>query len=360
MKLLILTITFLATSLVSLLAQDASKRAEQEVLDAFVNSLESQETDARQRAAKALDSAKAQTASATIQLAEGVKALYPSLGAAMAKTSEGDGHEGLRELYKLAHSKDKFLAAEANYVMARTLSSQQRYEEALPFLEPLRQHLQAHTMRHGDVLYYLGMAQANSLEKEAAIQTLSMFLEDYPAASERLKISAQATLDGILGVDDGSIDDIADHMDFSHRRLSVDDPGEKTQEVQGKIVAMLDDIIKAAEEQQQQQQQQQQQGSGAGAQGQQQKGQQPGKGEGQNPGGNGQAQNGPKKVRRIDGAAKSAWDDLRKRQRENDALSGLKSKYPPRYQELVEQYFSDLQQGGDEGADEAFSETPQP
>jgi hypothetical protein len=65
-------------------------------------------------------------------------------------------------------------------------------------------------------------------------------------------------------------------------------------------------------------------------------------------------------VRRIDGAAKSAWDDLRKRQRENDALSGLKSKYPPRYQELVEQYFSDLQQGGDEGADEAFSETPQP
>ena len=48
-------------------------------------------------------------------------------------------------------------------------------------------------------------------------------------------------------------------------------------------------------------------------------------------------------VRRIRGAAASAWDDLRERDRGTDALSAMKSKYPARYKELVEQYYRDLQ-----------------
>ena len=189
------------------------------------------------------------------------------------------------------------------------------------------------------------MAKSNSLEKEAGIALLARFLEEYPDASDRLRLSAQATLDGITGVLDGSVDDIADHMDFSHRRLGFEDSGQETQGVQQEIVAMLDKIIEQAEEQQQQQQQQ---GSGQGQGQGQQPGQQPGQGQGQQPGGNASAQDDPKKVRDLRGAAKSAWDDLRKRDREADALSGLKSKYPPRYRELVEQYFKNLQEGEDE------------
>ncbi len=299
----------------------------------------------KQAATDAIAGAKENDVPLTTTMALAMQSLYPELGKAAAKASEGEGHEGLRDLYKLTRSKDRFFAAEANYVLGRTLFSQQRYEESLPYLKSLSDELANDTIRDGDILYYRGVAKSNSLEKEAGIALLARFLEEYPDASDRLRLSAQATLDGITGVLDGSVDDIADHMDFSHRRLGFEDSGQETQGVQQEIVAMLDKIIEQAEEQQQQQQQQ---GSGQGQGQGQQPGQQPGQGQGQQPGGNASAQDDPKKVRDLRGAAKSAWDDLRKRDREADALSGLKSKYPPRYRELVEQYFKNLQEGEDE------------
>ena len=307
----------------------------------------------KEAAMKAIAEAQEKDADAPLAaaMASGLQALYPELGEAIAKANEGKGHGGLRALYKLSRSKDRFLAAEAAYVMARTLFSQQRYEECLPFLVRLRNDLVKETLRDGDILYYQGVAMANGLKKEEAIALLARYLEDYPDASDRLRLSAQATLDGIIGVLDGSVEDIADHMDFSHRRLSFEDSGENTKKVQKKIVAMLDEIIAKAEEQQQQQQQQQGAAGGEGSQGQQQ---QAAGGQGQNASGNPSAQKDPLSIRNLRGAAKSAWDDLRKRAREAEALSGLKSKYPPRYRELVEQYFRDLQRGEQgEGGDAA-------
>ena len=62
-------------------------------------------------------------------------------------------------------------------------------------------------------------------------------------------------------------------------------------------------------------------------------------------GGNASAQNAPRVVRRIRGAAESAWDDLRKRDRGTEALGSLKSKYPARYRMLVDQYYRSVQRG---------------
>ena len=72
-----------------------------------------------------------------------------------------------------------------------------------------------------------------------------------------------------------------------------------------------------------------------------------GQGNGQNNSqhGNPSAQNPPRVVRRVRGAAESAWDDLRKRDRGADALGALKSKYPARYKMLVEQYYRSVQGG---------------
>ena len=330
--------------------QDDEDAVFQRFVDSFMNN-EAISAERKQAATTAISEAKKQDSLLTVSMALAMQALYPELGEAAAKASEGDGHKGLQQLYKLTRSKDRFFAAEANYVLGRTLFSQQRYEECLPYLESLSGEFVDHTIRDGDILYYQGVAKANSLEKEAGIALLAQFLEDYPDASDRLRLSAQATLDGITGVLDGSVEDIAEHMDYSHRRLGFEDSGEQTQGVQKEIVAMLDKIIEQAE-QQQQQQQQQQQGQGQGQGQQQQPGQQQGQGQGQQPGGNASAQNDPKKVRDLRGAAKSAWDDLRKRDRETDALSGLKSKYPPRYRELVEQYFKDLQEGEDGGEED--------
>ena len=54
-------------------------------------------------------------------------------------------------------------------------------------------------------------------------------------------------------------------------------------------------------------------------------------------------------VRRIRGAAESAWDDMRKRDRGTDALSGTKLKYPARYRLLVDQYYRSVQEGQETG-----------
>ena len=54
-------------------------------------------------------------------------------------------------------------------------------------------------------------------------------------------------------------------------------------------------------------------------------------------------------MRRIRGAAESAWDDLRKRDRGTDALGGTKLKYPARYRLLVDQYYRSVQEGEDAG-----------
>ena len=74
-----------------------------------------------------------------------------------------------------------------------------------------------------------------------------------------------------------------------------------------------------------------------------------GNGAGQTQGGNASAQQAPRVVRRIQGAAESAWDDLRKRDRGTDAMSGLKLKYPARYRMLVDQYYRSVQDGNAEG-----------
>lgn len=336
----------------------AQEKDSAEVFVQFLAVLKANEeisVDRKEAAMAAIAEAQEKDSSLNVSMALGMQALYPDLEQALNEAAEGDGRQGLQKLYKLCRHKDRFLSAEANYVMSRTLFSQQRYEECLPFLERLRGDLADKTIRDGDILYYQGAAMANSLEKEEAIALLAQYLEEYPDAPDRLRLSAQATLDGISGVLDGSVEDIADHMDFSHRRLSFEDSGEDTRVVQSEIVAMLDKIIKDAEEQQQQQQQQQ---SGAG-QGQGQGKPQPGSGEGQTAGGNASAQNDPKSVRNLRGAAKSAWDDLRKRERETDALSGLKSKYPPRYRDLVEQYSKDLQKGED-GKEEVAPDKTEP
>ena len=58
--------------------------------------------------------------------------------------------------------------------------------------------------------------------------------------------------------------------------------------------------------------------------------------------GNANPQAGPRAVARVRGAARSAWDDLRKRERGAEALAGKDGRYPPRYRKLLEQYYEHL------------------
>ncbi len=275
----------------------------------------------------------------TQKVSLGLQRLYPELKAAL------DGRDSV-SLAELSKSEDPWLAAEASWHIARALVTDERYEEAQPLLHEIGQKWETESPRAGQALFYQGLCESELLFRDQAQDTLYKFVDGYPEESPRLLEKARTMIDDLERREPGSIGDVADHMETSERKLNLEDSGEQTQGVQEKIIAMLDTLIEQAEEQEKQQQQQQGQGSGSGQQ-QKQAGA-PGNAEGQNQGANGSPQQAPKVVRRVRGATKSAWDDLRDKKREAEALSAIKSKYPPRYQRLIEQYFRDLQETGED------------
>jgi len=279
--------------------------------------------------------------SATQKISQGLQALYPELKAALDARDDA-------KLAELAASGDPWLAAESSWHIARAHVTAERYEAAQPLMREIGLKWMANSPRAGQALFYQGLCESELLFRDQAQDTLYKFVEDHPEESPRLLEKARTLIDALEAREPGSIGDVADHMGTSERKLNLEDSGEPTQQVQEKIVAMLDTLIEQAEEQEKQQQQQQQgQGQGSGS-GQQQQAGSPGNGEGPMQGANSSPQQAPKVVRRVRGATKSAWDDLRDKKREAEALSAIKAKYPPRYQRLIEQYFRDLQESGDD------------
>ena len=273
-----------------------------------------------------------------------LRELYPEFAEALRMAGD-DPEEGIKSLEEIAKNKDPFLAAEGTYYLSRVLVSEGRFEKALPLLENLRNERRQHSLRAGESLYYQGVCYSNMLQRTAASDALNEFIDEYPEASPRLIGAAKDLIASLERVHRGSIDDVAGHMEFSRRKLDLTDVGESTQMAQSKIVEMLDALIEMAEEQEKppppdpnsSESQSQAQGGNQSNK--------PGNGNNNSKQGNPNAQEPPRVVRRVRGAAESAWDDLRKRDRGTDALGALKSKYPARYRLLVDQYYRSVQGG---------------
>ena len=181
-----------------------------------------------------------------------LRELHPEFAEALRAAAD-DPEAGIDALGRLAASEDPFLAAESSYYVSRVLLGEERFEEAIPHLEKVRDQLSPQSLRAGEVLYYLGVCNANMLQRTEASDNLNDFVERYPDASPRLVGSAWDLIASLERVHRGSIDDVATHMEFSRRKLGLEDTGDKTQVVQGKIIEMLDELIKRAEEQEKQQ-----------------------------------------------------------------------------------------------------------
>jgi hypothetical protein len=182
-----------------------------------------------------------------------LRQLHPQFAEAL-KVAASSADDGIAALEHLAGSDDPFLAAESSYYLSRVLIGEQRYEDALPHLKKIRADWSGQSLRTGESLYYQGVCNAHMLQRTAASDSLNDFVENYPDASPRLVGSAWDLIASMERVHRGSIDDVASHMEFSRRKLGLTDPGEVTQEVQGNIITMLDELIARAEEQEQQQQ----------------------------------------------------------------------------------------------------------
>ncbi|MDE0935446.1 MAG: tetratricopeptide repeat protein [Mariniblastus sp.] len=181
-------------------------------------------------------------------LTESLILMYPQYADAIAASDvSGSFQQAIELLAPLQQSKDKYLAGDASFYLARTLMNEERFEDAMPCLEKLVGDLSGFTVHQGSAQYYLGVAQAGLLKNQEAVESLMRFLQFNPNAPERLRVSAWRQVQQIQSIQKGKLDDVYQRMDYSRRRLELVETDEVTQDEQDKIVSMLTKLIKEEE-----------------------------------------------------------------------------------------------------------------
>lgn len=270
------------------------------------------------------------------QLLDALAQQHPSFANALHALDEDRLDEAARLLEPLSQRADPVLRDQAKLMLARLYVNQGRYVPARELLESMPDKTSA-LLDEGEALFMLGVIHAQLMERPQAQQKLTQFLQDHPQAPERLRVSAQVRLRELAAIEEGSLRDVADRMDFSYRQLARALTGEPTRKTQQSIVALLDQLIKDAQDKEQ-----------AGASGGQAAPGNPGTPAGvANPSAPAQqsvAPVGEARMGELSGPRLSPaedWMKLQARDRER-VLDTLKTRFPDRYRGLVEQYYRSL------------------
>jgi tetratricopeptide (TPR) repeat protein len=277
-------------------------------------------------------------------LTDALAVLYPAFGQALVQLAGDQTDAAVATLSNLAKSDDPYLRAHAAFFLGRTHVYDEHFEQARPLLAPLADGASGgdadKTLYVDQATFLLGVCQAQLLDRDAARKTLTRFLQKYPGAPERMSVGAIHMLAELNAVEDGSIVDVHDRMDFAHRRLALGDSGKPTQEQHEKIVAMLDKLIEEAEKKEKEG------GGGGGGGGAGGSGPPSGNNQPSSPATQSSAPVGEARIGTLSrvnrGSAEDTWGNLKTKDREK-VLAALKARFPDRYQELVEQYFKSLQ-----------------
>ena len=162
-----------------------------------------------------------------------------------------------------------------------------------------------------------------------------------------MRVGAFRQLEQLKLFQEGTLSDVHLRMDFSRRKLSLEDTGSETHVQQDKIIEILAKLIKEAEEREC--------NCRGGGSGKGQKQGKPGESESKSPGQGSQAAaraaeaKGPTPMRSkrlTRGGPQSPWSRLRDKDRD-PVYSAIKEKFPARYQQLIEQYYKSFQDDGE-------------
>ena len=246
----------------------------------------------------------------------------------------------LAAMDRLRKSPDPYIRQNARAYAIKTLVHTDRLIEAQERLERLLKNIaewKPYSLDEAEMWYMLGYCQVQNLQYDKANATLRNFLRDYPNASPRFIVTAKQMLAELARRIPESIDEVADLMTFSEKRLAVGDADEHVQEVQGRIVELLDQLIEQAEEQEKNQQ-------AGGGKSKSQRSQQP-KSQPEQPMPASKAAPEPAREssknpgRRVNPG--EAWGSMPDAEREK-ILQVLHDRFPGRYRALVEQYYQSL------------------
>jgi tetratricopeptide (TPR) repeat protein len=276
-------------------------------------------------------------------ITESLRILYADFKAALAALGEDNLGAAVVGLTKLRESADPYLAADASFYLARAYLLDERFEDSLPLLTDLQGKWSDKTASGGEVLFLRGVAEVALLHHQQATEALQKFLTDYPDAPERMRVGAFRQLEQLTQFQEGTLSDVHLRMDFSRRKLTLQDTGTETRQQQDKVIEILAKLIKEAEERECNCR-----GNGSG-QGQKQgkpgESQSQAQGEGSQSGSTGGGSKGidSDALNRLHrGGPQSPWSKLRDKDRD-PVYSAIKEKYPARYQQLIEQYYKSFQ-----------------
>jgi tetratricopeptide (TPR) repeat protein len=321
-------------------------RTPAEIVESFLASLQADttfSTELRDKAIAAVQTLKAEEDGLPLAISQGLAELYPAFREGITALGEENLPVAAASLQKLVTHRDPWLAAEAAYFLARVHLLEERYEESLPLLETLESKYAAQTSHLGDALFLKGVALGQMLRRADAVAALEAFLKNHPQAPERMRVGAWRQLEQLKMIADGTLSDVQFRMDFSRRRLALHDSGNEVRQEQEKIVSLLNQLIKEAEEKEcnckgsgQGQGKQKKQGKAgeSESQGEPQKGEN----QGGNSGGGSKGTDGDVVERLQRGGPQSPWSELRDRDRD-PVFNAIKEKFPGRYQQLIEQYY---------------------
>jgi tetratricopeptide (TPR) repeat protein len=298
---------------------------------------------AREKAIETVSNLRADEFGKDYAIVGGLRELSATFNDALLAIDRDETAEAITLLKGLETADDSFLAANATFYRARLLAFQDNFEQAMPLITKLAAEDEEYLLQNSEVAFLHAVGHAAMLSRDKAIAAFEKFLEDYPDAPRRMQLGAMRQLGQLKAVEDGSLADVMQRMEFAGRRLSLEDPGKQTQEEQDKVVAMLDKLIEEAEERECKACQ----GSGSGSGNKPASGSgsgsgKPGEGQGDGPAG-GNDQTPFDTVRRtFQKGPESPWGKIRDKERD-PAFQAIKAKFPARYQEMIDQYYKSFQ-----------------
>ncbi|NOX57384.1 MAG: tetratricopeptide repeat protein [Planctomycetes bacterium] len=258
-----------------------------------------------------------------------------------AYDEDGASPELVATMKKLATSSNPYVGYNANLFVVRQLVELEQLVEAEARIAEMVEGIDAfneHAFGEADLRYMLGYCQLHNLKHEEARQTLEDFLTRFPDASPRFVVTAKQMLAELARRIPKSIGEVADLMSFSHKRLAAADTGERVVSAQERVIELLDELIKQAEEAENQQ-------SSSGDSKPNPRSQKNPKDQSQSPAKdpktpNGGSQQSAKRAgRRV--TPGEAWGTMPDADREK-ILQVLRDRFPGRYRALVEQYYQSL------------------
>lgn len=236
---------------IGLLMPDLVK-ADPAIIDGFVESVQKSDKiddETRQKVIDVVASMRTDEYDRYVAISEGLCVIYPEYAKTLEAMGEEDYAAAMAKLTEYSKSDDPYLAADASFYLARSYMLDEKYEDAMPHLKEVTAKFMDKTVQGGNALYLRGISESYLLQRADAIKTLTKYVDEVKDAPERMKIGAWRQLEALKSYKEGDLFDVYERMDFSRRHLDLEKSGDRTQEEQEKIVAMLDKLIKQAEQQ---------------------------------------------------------------------------------------------------------------